>query len=304
MADYDGKAMTRLMRGGEIVSDDIVAKGMEAAANDLETEVKYALEADAQWQEANASFDERLPGILREQSPDVAELFAKRKDAAAKLQAARESVKLPRLEVKPALPRVFTGSIGGVETPAYDYDWTWSSTNGSVSLADVTARRSSGAMGVDLYCSGRGGSGTVDVAAAVGFYFRPSTENGILRIHTAPGFVMDLDTYSALGTSRASAWIGLYVGEYEVGGNGFTSAPVNTKTTLGSLDTWWSGGSRDRSTSGYAMNAQFDVDNAHWYAIWVWCGGKAHAGGDGIFSNTGAFTDLDVTVPSMTWTLY
>ena len=166
-----------------------------------------------------------------------------------------------------------------------------------------TANRNTGVLDMYTYLPGRR-AGSIDLRTAVGFYFRPVTESGLLRIDTAPAYSMDINTYSAFGSSSTSAWLGMFIGEYTVSSGTYVGAKVSTKNTLGSLSTWWSGSSSASSSSGYSMSSTISVDNSHWYAIWVWGGIKGSVAEEGWLSNTGVISSLDMTVPSFIWTLY
>src|SRR5262245_28137063 len=111
-------------------------------------------------------------------------------------------------------------------------------------------------------------------------------------------------TYCVLASAHSDAFIGLYVGRYNVSG-GFDGAPVSQIIRLWNDDSWWYGaGSHSGSNSGFPLIAQFNVDWSHFYALWVWCGGRATGEGFGTFSGSGAGSQLSVAVPSMTWELF
>jgi len=210
--------------------------------------------------------------------------------------------KLAPVEGPRETERIFSGSIAATRVPPYSYPWTWSSQNGGASVS-VTANQNTGRMGFGLWNAGRAASGSA--AAAIGIYFRPVFANGILRLWSNPAFNYQWWTYCVLASAHSDGWIGLYVGRYTLAG-GFDGAPVNQRVRLWNDDSWWSGaGSHSGSTSGFPLFAQLGVDSAHWYALWVWCGGRATGDGwGGLFSGSGAGSNLSVLVPSMTWELF
>jgi hypothetical protein len=197
--------------------------------------------------------------------------------------------------------RIFAGSIGATVVPPYNYQWTWNAQVGGASVG-VNANRNAGTLGFNLWNAGRDASASA--AAAVGFFFRPMLKNGLLRIWANPAFNYLWWTYCVFASAHSDGWLGFYVGRYTLAG-GFDGAPVFQQHMLWDDDSWWSGaGSHSGSNSGYPLFAQFSVDSAHWYAIWVWCGGRATGAGWGTFSGSGAGSNLAVTVPSMGWELF
>lgn len=198
--------------------------------------------------------------------------------------------------------RIFAGSIGATVVPAYNYQWTWNRQDGGASVG-VNADRNNGTIGFNLWNAGQDASGSA--AAAVGFFFRPMLANGILRISSNPAFNYSWWTFCAFASAHSDGWLGFYVGRYTLAG-GFDGAPVFQQSMLWNDDSWWGGaGSHSGSNSGYPLFAQFNVDNAHWYAIWVWCGGRATGVGWGSpFWGSGAGSNLAVSVPSISWELF
>ncbi len=214
---------------------------------------------------------------------------------------AKENRRLAPPKVAPEAQRVFTGSIGATVVPAYNYQWTWNATSGGPALS-VSANRNTGQMGFNIWNNSRNASGSA--RAAVGIYFRPPTETGILKLWSNPAFTYSWWTICAFASAHSDAFIGLYVGRYNLSG-GFDGAPVNQQISLWNDDSWWSGaGSHSGSNSGYPLFAQFNVDRSHYYAMWVWCGGRATGAGWSTFSGSGAGSNLSVTVPSFTWELF
>jgi hypothetical protein len=193
-------------------------------------------------------------------------------------------------------------SILVTRIPPYDWPWTWQWQAGGAAVS-VAANRNAGNMSYSLWNNSRDASASA--AAALGIYFRPSVSNGILRLSSNPAFNSFWWTICTLASAHSDGWIGLYVGRYTIAG-GFDGAAVNQKISLWSDDSWWSGaGSQSGSSSGFPLFAQFNVDSAHWYALWVWCGGYVHgAGWGGWFSGSGAGANLSVSVPSITWELF
>jgi hypothetical protein len=198
--------------------------------------------------------------------------------------------------------RVFAASISATVAAPFNYDWTWTASAGSPTLS-CSAARSSGMMGFSVSC-GVYGSASASARNAVGIFFRPMTDNGILRVTATPSYSTLWGTFCVLASAYADGWIGLYVGEYSLSG-GFNSAPVNQQIQLFSDSSWWSGtGPQRSSNSGFPLSAQFDVDGSHWYALWVWSGGDASGAGSGFASYGGGISSINIQVPSITWELF
>jgi hypothetical protein len=213
----------------------------------------------------------------------------------------RREVEAEAPEVPMEVQRIFTGSIGATVGLPYNYGWTWNATSGNPALS-VSANKTTGKMGFGIWNNSNDASGTA--RAGLGIFFRPMTANGILRLSANPAYTYSWWTYCAFASAHSDAYIGLYVGRYTLSG-GFDGAPVSQQLVLWSDDSWWSGaGSHTGSSAGHPLFAQFNVDSSHYYALWVWCGGRATGAGWGTFSGSGAASNLSITVPSITWELF
>lgn len=199
--------------------------------------------------------------------------------------------------------RVFLGSIGATQVPPYDYQWTWNAVNGNPDVNSETADAGSGDMSIDIWTDLNNGS-AISGRSAVGIYFYPPAPNGSLQIWSTPNFNYDWGDWCAFDSASADAWIGLYVGSYDLTGAS-TGAVVDQQVSLWSDSSWWSGvGNQEGSNSGYGLYAPpIQVDQDHQYIIWVWAGGDVSAAGWGTFSGSGAGDDLNIGVPSITWEL-
>jgi hypothetical protein len=190
--------------------------------------------------------------------------------------------------------------------PPYEYEWSWQSAfnNPSVNRA---ASGANGHMALDLV-SDLNNPSIADARAAIGIYFRPPTENGILTLSTTPSFNASFFHDGTLASSQANAWIGLYGASYNASNDSFASEMLNQMSMVFSVDTWYFSGGDDPinppsfNNSGFPLTAQFQVDNSHWYALWVWCGTHIRAEGfGGLFSGSAAITHISVNVASMIW---
>jgi len=211
-------------------------------------------------------------------------------------------MKLERPKFLKENQRIFTGSIAATVVPPFSYQWTWNAGSGGPDHLDVSANRVTGRM--EFYAhTNPDHSSSGSVRTALGIYFRPVTSNGILRVSANPSINYRWWDYCALASAHTDGFIGLYIGRYNLSG-GFDAAPVNQQRSIWNDSSWWSGGGGSGSNSGFGLSAQLNVDNSHWYALWVWCGGNVSAEGWHTFSGSGAGASMSVAVPSITWELF
>ncbi|HYU01717.1 MAG TPA: hypothetical protein VEK85_15155 [Gemmatimonadales bacterium] len=285
------------MSGGKAAPEAVVRRGMVDLQQRLAAEFRTARTAQVEHARRMAAINAPLVEVISKEARVRAAVQAlrqlDRRLGVRKLAAPR----LVREE-----ERVSLGSISATRTPPYDYPWTWSAGSGAPAIS-VAANRNTGQMSFSIWNASKDASGSA--AAALGIYFRPVVTNGILRLSSSPAFNYSWWTYCVFASAHSDGFIGLYVGRYTLAG-GFDGAPVDQRISLWSDDSWWSGaGSHSGSSSGYPLFAQLNVDSSHWYALWVWCGGRASgAGWGGLFSGSGAGSNLSVTVPSIFWELF
>lgn len=163
--------------------------------------------------------------------------------------------------------------------------------------ADVSADNKNGTMSFDSWTGDNGK--TASCAVAVGSYFQPVADVGIMDVAAAPAFNYVWDSDNVFDNSHTHAFLGLYVGEYTLGGE-FVRAAVDQQITL-----WDSGGGSDQgSNSGYPLFASTPVDSDHFYEIWVWAGGDAEADGWSLFWGSAALSAANLAVPSISIAAY
>lgn len=284
------------LSGGDSPPDAVVRRGMADLEKELTTQFREQRAVDVEIAKYMKGLQAPLIKTLG-QDDRVAAGVRGLKEIDARLGKQRLTLARAVKEKQ----RIFVGSVGATVSPPYNYEWTWNATSGSPSLS-VSANRATGQMSFSIWNNGNDASGSA--RAALGIYFRPMVENGILRLSSSPAFNYRWHTICAFASAHSDGFIGLYVGRYNLSG-GFDGAPVNQIISLWNDDSWWSGaGSNTGSNSGFPLFAQFNVDSSHWYALWVWCGGRASGAGWGVFSGSGAASNLNVTVPSMTWELF
>jgi len=187
--------------------------------------------------------------------------------------------------------RAHLGSIDVTFVPPYTWPWQWDATTGSAT-ANVSVDRNNGTMSFDAWTGDNGK--TASCAVAVGSYFQPMADVGIMDVSATPAFNYIWDSDNVFDNSHTHAFIGFYVGQYTLGGE-FVQAVVDQQATL-----WDSGGgSGQGANSGASLGASTPVDNDHFYEIWVWAGGDAEADGWSAFWGSAALSALSVAVPSI-----
>ena len=184
--------------GDKAPPQSVVRRGMA----DLEKELTSQFRGEREVEIETASY-------MKQVQDPLIQLFGRNKEIAAGVKGLSQlDARLGKVELKPPTlseetQRVFAGSIGATVTPPYNYDWTWNTTSGGPSLS-VSANRTTGQMGFNIWNAGRDASGSA--RAAVGIYFRPATENGILRLSSNPAFNYSWWTICAFASAHSDAW--------------------------------------------------------------------------------------------------
>jgi hypothetical protein len=249
---------------------------------------------------------ERLWNEQRQMSePPTALLRNLAKDDAATQNAVKEARARSKKLAEHPLPtphrakvksRAHIGSIDITFVPPYTWQWEWSATTGSAT-ATVSADAKNGTMSFDAWTGDNGK--TAACAVALGSYFHPVADVGIMDVASAPAFNYVWDSDNVFDNSHTQAFLGFYVGEYTLGGE-FVRAAVDQQITL-----WDSGGgSGQGSNSGYPLFASTPVDSDHFYEIWVWSGGDAEADGWSAFWGSAALSAASLYVPYISLAAY
>jgi hypothetical protein len=207
---------------------------------------------------------------------------------------ANQKLEIPRGKFK-VRERLRTGSIAVTRVPPYDWPWTWNGTNDDA-VANVGADQSAGTMACFENNGNNGGAGAS--AAAVGIFFRPPFPGvGMLNITAIPAFNYFWWTYNTFDSSHSDAWIGLYVGAFDLGGT-FIGAPIDQQNYLwNESHDFLASPDGSGSNSGSALSAVTFVNGDELYEIWAWCGGSASGDGDHTFSGSYGGSSLNVAVP-------
>jgi hypothetical protein len=247
-------------------------------------------------------FDDRVAQRKEQRSIVLAEAGVMRrlaKDdrsvAAAVKRARRQAAlgakqKLPAPKAAKVAGRERLGSIALTLVPPF-WPWQWSATSGSSATATTSANGNAGTMGFMAYTGDNGK--TASTATALGYYFRPLADNGVMFVMANPAVSYYLNTWTVFDSAHAGGFIGLYVGQYTLQGQ-FVGAVVDQQIDLSTV-----GGGSQGTNSGYPLFAWTPVDSAHFYEVWVWAGVDAEADGWSVFWGSGALSYGSVTVPSI-----
>jgi hypothetical protein len=284
------------LQGGKSAPARIVAAGMRDLERELERQHREREATRKQFDRAQRGTQAAIGEMLSKDRRVAASIKQlKALDTRARGQKA-ERPPLAKEEQRTALRSILV-----TRTKPFDYQWAWGAQSGG-GTASPAASAAGGTM--SIYASNAGNNASASARAALGIYFRPTVANGILRLTSTPAFNYFWWTICSFASAHSDGFIGLYVGKYTLAG-GFDSAPVNQTLWQWSDDSWWSGaGTNSGSTSGYPLFAQFNVDSAHYYAMWVWIGGSASGAGWSWWGGSGAGSRINLTLPSITWELF
>jgi hypothetical protein len=180
-----------------------------------------------------------------------------------------------------------------IRNTPYDYEYQWSRIQGlpidhvdymtnQVGLVSPVVSRMTGNVGF-CFDSWVPDDSSAACERAVGIYFLPPTPNGVLSVSSPISYHSRWYSGGCFGGWQGGAWVGLAVDRYLVSNSHFDGALIRQYNPIIDQDIhWWFGttGPWDDNNAGYPLNAQFRVDNSHWYAVWVWCGGHLRSAGE------------------------
>lgn len=284
--------------GGRVAPARLVQRGMA----DLERKLTQRFHAQEAARREHLAALAKIHGPVRKMLGDNEKIAAGVK-ALRDLQARYARKKLVVPTAPKVRERIFTSPIGATIVPRFNYDWTWQASSNSPETATSSADRNTGQMSFSAWSAVDHWS-SANVRAALGIYFRPQVDNGVLILTSTPALNFGWGDWCGFDSCHSDGWIGLIVGRYNLSG-GFDGWSVDEMVNLWSDDSWWHGaGWHTGTNSGYSLAAWFSVDSSHWYAMWVWCGGDISADGWGTFTGSGAASTMSVTIPSITWGLF
>jgi hypothetical protein len=178
------------------------------------------------------------------------------------------------------------GSVAVTLVPPF-WPWQWNAQTGQDATGNTSVDGNAGVMSFDAY-TGQNGK-TAATAVALGGYFQPLADNGLLQVFANPSVSYDEDTWTVFDSAHAGNFIGLYVGQYTLKGD-FVQAVIDQQIHIGD---------GVGSTSGFPLLGLTPCDSDHFYEIWVWAGGDAEADGWSVFWGSAALSYGNITVPSI-----
>jgi hypothetical protein len=182
--------------------------------------------------------------------------------------------------------RQHIGSISVTLVPPF-WPWQWNAQTGQDATGTTSVDGNAGTMSYDADTGDNGK--TASTAVALGGYFQPLADNGILQVFANPSVSYDDETWTVFDSAHAGNFIGLYVGQYTLDGD-FVQAVIDQQIPLGS---------GSGSTSAFPLIGVSPCDSDHFYEIWVWAGGDAEADGWSVFWGSAALSYGNLTVPSI-----
>ena len=284
---------------GKPVDEKIVLEGMKSIENEQTSEAEQSQESVTKQQDISKKLLEALRQSGLDSKTYVSDVRASEdKERQAKAYSHSD------IKVSKVSPFFYQGSIGATRVPPFDYQWSWEWARNSPDISK-SSNRTTGEMRFNIW-EDVNNSSTGLARTAIGIFFRPPTVNGHLLVSASPAFRASWGTWCAWASAHTDGWIGLFIGSYNASDNSYAGTIIDQKTELFSDDSWWSGvGRQNLSNSGFPLGNMIPVDNAHWYALWVWSGGRIDADGwGGTFSGSGANSNLVTNIPSMSWTYF
>ena len=210
--------------GGRSISADNVRRSMAALETRLKAEFKERARLRKQF---NVPLKKVRVTLLDTKSKNKAAAETARQMRALHKVASKR--KLKRARAVAVDTSIFTGMSGATVAPPFDYQWTWGAVDGKAESNVETANRATGALALNL-STDQDDSSSVAGRAAVGIYFYPP-RNGSLQIWSTPTFNYLWGTVCHLASAHADAWIGLYVGSYNLAGS-FVGEVIDQRITL------------------------------------------------------------------------
>jgi hypothetical protein len=246
---------------------------------------KQRFEESQAQRRAHRRIEAASAGALRDLAKDSPKFTAAVEEA--KRQAAQRSktrAKPPRrTKVK---GRQHLGSVSVTLVPPF-WPWQWNAQTGQDASGTTNVNANAGTMSFDAYTGDNGK--TAATAVALGGYFQPLADNGVLYVFANPSVSYDEDTWTVFDSAHAGNFIGIYVGQYTSQGQ-FVQAVIDQQIHIGD---------GTGSTSGFSLVGTTPCDSDHFYEIWVWAGGDAEADGWSTFWGSGALSWGSITVPSI-----
>jgi hypothetical protein len=182
--------------------------------------------------------------------------------------------------------REHLGSVSVTLVPPF-WPWQWNAQTGQDATGTTNVDPNAGTMSFEAYTGDNGK--TAATAVALGGYFQPLADNGVLYVFANPSVSYDEETWTVFDSAHAGNFIGIYVGQYTLQGE-FVQAVIDQQIHIGD---------GTGSSSGFALFGSSPCDSDHFYEIWAWAGGDAEADGWSAFWGSAALSYGNITVPSI-----
>lgn len=222
-----------------------------------------------------------MRGLVKEDPKLTAAIAEAKKQAEARHTA--HAAPPDRKEVE---GRQRLGSVALTLVPPF-WGWQWFSQTGQDATGTTSVNPNAGTMSYQAY-TGQNGK-TAATAVALGGYFHPLADNGVMYVYANPAVSYDADTWTVFDSAHAGNFIGLYVGQYTLQGQ-FVQAVIDQQIPIGN---------GNGSTSAFPLFGATPCDSNHFYEVWVWAGGDAEADGWSLFWGSAALSYGSLTVPSI-----
>ena len=185
-------------------------------------------------------------GVMRDLAKKDPKLTATVEEG-KKSAAARSKIRATPPQRKKVEGRQHIGSVAVTLVPPF-WTWQWNAQTGS-DATGTTSVDPGGGMSFDAYTGDNGK--TASTAVAVGGYFQPLADNGILNVFANPSVSYDEETWTVFDSAHAGNFIGIYVGQYTLQGE-FVQAVIDQQIHIGDGT-----GSRDRKSTRLNSSHEF-----------------------------------------------
>ncbi len=288
---------------GQSVSESSVIRSMAGYEKEL------ALDSAKELAEL-LKMEKTMAGIYK----PVRDLISMDKKAEANANAMKRSTNRKSKSIlMPVTPeetaRFYLGSMGGKAVPPYNYARNWFWEKGQKSYfpsPTVDANRKKGTMHLELFPQRSGVDTFYSVKArnAIGMYFHPEVETGLLNVNSTVSYNAFWKSTCCAYTAIVEGWIGLKIDRYRVSSKKYVDTLLSQKKYIFKDNSFWYGtGKQNEENTGFHLSAQVEVDSSYYYIIWVRCGCRTFQDNSSAFWSK-AEAELKVKVPSISWELF
>jgi len=262
----DFKQRFAAFHGGKPLAQKLALKGM--------SEVEYSL--TERFNERIARQAEAAEDFRKIQAP-ISDLIAKDKRVAEGLRGFHKmTARLGKRRIAPPPsrspkiePRIIPGSIITVNSTPYDYQWTAGGQSGRGFAGENSGKTDGTAL---VYATGNSG-GSASASAGIGKYFRPISENALVRFTPLVEYNYFWYDNSTYVTAHNDGFVGVFIQSFDLRG-GDPRTEVDIRPLLWSDGTSWFQVHHDEQTGTvwpYAETVYFPATSNRQYIVWVWC---------------------------------